>query len=175
MHHSCPHGLRPRPPPARRHPVARIDTLLNATGCPTTDIAAIADRYPEAGGLRSLRHVLTFVDPGSESLQETRTRLLLIRAGLPRPTTQIEGCNVWGAVIARIDLGWPELLVGVEYDDAQHWTDPDQHDRDVKRLEFLAAQGGTIVRVSAQQLRHERSVVVERVRRALDGAGYLVA
>jgi hypothetical protein len=152
--------------------VQRIDALLNATGCKVFDVTDIATRYPGARGIRRLRRALTLVDPGAESPQETRTRLLLVRAGLPRPVTQIEVRNEWNWIVARIDLGWPQWMVGVEYDGAQHWTDPRQHARDIERLELLAAHGWRIVRVSAMQLRHEPTVVVERVRRALLEAGF---
>ena len=88
-------------------------------------------------------------------------RLLLVRDGLPRPVTQVQVGK------RRIDMGWPEWKVGVEYDGAQHWTDPERHAEDIERLEYLAAQGWTIVRVSARQLRYDRPGIVMRVRRAL--------
>jgi len=56
--------------------------------------------------------------------------------------------------------GWK---VGVEYDGTQHWTDPERHAEDIERLEYLAAQGWTIVRVSARQLRYDRAGIVMRV------------
>src|SRR5881628_1728256 len=57
-----------------------------------------------------------------------------------------------GWVVRRVDLGWPERMVGVEYDGEQHWTGPDAYANDIDRLEFLAARGWCIVRVSARQL-----------------------
>ena len=45
-------------------------------------------------------------------------------------------------------MGWPEWKVGVEYEGEQHWTDPKQYEDDIEHLEFLAAQGWTIVRVA---------------------------
>ena len=92
---------------------------------------------------------------GCESPQETRLRLLLVRSGLPRPVTQIPVTNDWGRVARRIDMGWPEWMVGAEYDGEHHWTDPARHAEDIERLEFLAARGWTIVRVSARQLRYQ--------------------
>jgi very-short-patch-repair endonuclease len=68
-------------------------------------------------------------------------------------------------------MGWPEWMVGVEYDGEQHFTGPDDYADDIERLEFLAHRGWTIVRVSGRQLRWERPVVVQRVRRALAAAG----
>jgi hypothetical protein len=150
--------------------VIRIDALLNHTAVGVAAVAAIADRYPGARGIRRLRRVLDLVDPGAESPQETRVRMLLVRAGLPRPVTQIPVCNEWGRVVRRIDMGWPERMVGVEYDGEQHWSDPVSHSSDIDRLEFLAARGWTIVRVSARHLRQEPNTVVARVQHALKSA-----
>jgi very-short-patch-repair endonuclease len=104
---------------------------------------------------------LALVDGGAESPKETELRLLLVRDGLPRPTTQIKVGR------RRVDMGWPECQVGVEYDGEQHWTDPRRHAEDIERLEFLAGQGWLIIRVSARQLRYGRPGIVMRVRRAL--------
>jgi very-short-patch-repair endonuclease len=141
--------------------IVRIDALLNVTRCTVADIEQVAARYCGARGMRHLRASLALVDAGAESPQETRLRLLLVRSGLPTPVTQILVGN------RRIDMGWRQWKVGVEYDGAQHWTDPRQHAEDIERLEFLAAQGWTIVRVSARQLRYRPELVVDRVRTAL--------
>ncbi|MDT5329850.1 MAG: hypothetical protein QOF31_1147 [Mycobacterium sp.] len=62
-------------------------------------------------------------------------------------------------------------MVGAEYDGEHHWTNPDEYAKDIERLEFLAAKGWAIVRVSATQLRYQRGLVVERVKTALRKAG----
>lgn len=152
--------------------VIRIDALLNATRVSIPQVESIALRYPGARGIRQLRRALDLVDGGAESPQETRLRLLLVQSGLPRPVTQIPVTNDWGRVVRRIDMGWPDWMVGAEYDGEQHWTNPAIHAEDIERLEFLAAKGWTIVRVSATQLRYRRALVVERVRTALQRAGF---
>jgi very-short-patch-repair endonuclease len=111
------------------------------------------------------------VDDGAESPQETRLRLLLVDSGLPRPVTQIPVTNDYGRVVRRIDMGYPELKVGVEYDGERHFTNPDDYAKDIERLEFLAAKGWNIVRVSSIQLRYDRTQIVSRVRGALARAG----
>jgi very-short-patch-repair endonuclease len=141
--------------------IVRIDALLNATRCTVEDVGRIADRYPGARGITSLRAALNLVDGGAESPKETELRLLLVRDGLPRPTTQIKVGK------RRIDMGWPDLKIGVEYDGGQHWTDPRTHAEDIERLEFLASQGWIIVRVSARQLHRQPQEVLRRVRIAL--------
>jgi hypothetical protein len=147
--------------------VIRIDALMNATGVTRASVDAIATRYPGARGIRTLGRALDLVDRGSESPQETRLRLLLGQSGLPRPVTQIPVADERGRVRRRIDMGYPQWMVGIEYDGEQHFDNADGYADDIVRLEFLANRGWTIVRVSARQLRYERSAIVARVRRAL--------
>jgi hypothetical protein len=100
--------------------VQRINALMNATLVKVADIAATAARHPGVRGLARLHRVLMFVDGGAESPYESMTRLVLMQAGFPPLVTQIEVSDRRGAVFARIDMGWTEYLVGVEFDGAQH-------------------------------------------------------
>jgi hypothetical protein len=155
----------------RRHPlvtaVTHIDALLHATGCRVDDVDAVTTRNPAARNIRRLRTVLSLVDAGAESPTETLTRLFLVAAGLPRPMTQIAVRDAAGRVRYRLDMGWPDLMVAVEYDGEHHWTDHAQRARDIERWEFLAAAGWTIIRVSWSQLRDQPDVMVRRVAAAL--------
>jgi hypothetical protein len=151
--------------------IVRVDALMNATKVSVARTRSIAERYPGARGMRQLRATLKLVDGGAESPQETRLRLLLIESGLPRPTTQIPVRNDYAKVVRRIDLGYPEWSVGVEYDGEQHFTNPDDYADDIERLELLADKGWSIIRVSARQLRYDRQQIVIRVRTALNRAG----
>ncbi|MGE2729390.1 hypothetical protein ACQI4F_07930 [Mycolicibacterium vaccae] len=152
--------------------IIRIDSLLNATRCPPAEIMAVAGRHPGVRGIRRLREVLKLVDGGAESPQETRLRLVLIRSGAPHPQTQIPVANASGRVVRRIDMGWSDYGVGVEYDGGHHWTDPNAHDSDITRLEFLADRGWIIVRVSARQLRDRPDEIWRRAERALRQRGW---
>lgn len=144
----------------------RLDALAHATKVKVPDVELLTDRHRGARGLVQLRKVLSLVDGGVESPYETKTRLTLIGAGLLRPQTQIEVFDA-GVVMARIDMGWKEWKVGVEFDGAQHWTDPAQRTRDIDRLAELEARGWIIIRVSADLLRNRPGVVVARVGHAL--------
>lgn len=152
--------------------IIRIDALLNATRAPLAGVAFVAARHPGARGIRHLRRVMALVDGGAESPQETRTRLVLIRAGAPVPQTQIPVRNASGRVVRRIDMGWPAYRVGVEYDGGHHWTDPAAHAEDIARLEFLADQGWIIIRVSARQLREAPEDIWRRAEQALRRRGW---
>lgn len=112
------------------------------------------------------------MDGGAESPQETRTRLLLVAAGFPRPRTQIMVCDEFGYFIARIDMGWLEWKVGVEYDGPQHWAGPAEHARDVERIADLEAQGWTIIRITRDILRYRPGVFLTRVRDGMRAAGW---
>lgn len=141
--------------------VIRIDALMQATGVTVDDVLPLIDVHRGARGMKQLRRVLTLVDAGAESPQETRTRLVLIKGGLPRPQTQI----VVGKY--RIDMGWKEWLVGVEYDGPQHWTDPAIRAADIERTAELQRRGWILIRVSADMLRYRPYVIVARAREAL--------
>ncbi|OZF38695.1 hypothetical protein CH296_03050 [Rhodococcus sp. 14-2496-1d] len=159
----------------RRRPfgtaVGRLDALCRATGVGVHDIARLAENHRGARGIVQLRAVLAVVDAGAESPQETRTRLALMNAGLPRPQTQIEVVGPDGRVFARIDIGWARWKVAVEYDGEQHWSDERQRAWDIERQHLLESMGWTVIRVSALQLRVDPWEVAARVRDKLRTAG----
>jgi hypothetical protein len=128
--------------------IVRVDALANATGLKPEDVQRLTENHRGARGMVQLRCVLELMDGGAESPQETRTRLLLIAAGFPKPQTQIVVTDEYGEFVGRIDMGWTEWKVGVEYDGPQHWNDPDQQARDIDRLADLTAQGWVIIRIS---------------------------
>jgi hypothetical protein len=151
--------------------VARVDALANATKLKAVDVEDLIERHPRVRGLVQLRHVLRLMDGGAESPQETRTRLVLVRSGLPKPETQIVVLDRSNYPFARLDMGYREVKVAIEFDGAQHWTDPAQRTADIDRYAELAALGWLIVRVSSDLLRYRPEVVVARVCAALRQAG----
>ena len=147
--------------------VELIDVLLR--NCSMSEVREVASRHRGARGIRRLMNVLSLADPGAESVQETRLRMCLVGAGLPRPETQIELCGPDGRTI-RLDMGWREQRVAAEFDGAQHWGDSVQHRRDIERQETIASMGWRLVRVSRDQLINQPLAVVHRVRVALSAA-----
>jgi hypothetical protein len=152
--------------------IIRVDALANATGLKPVDVERLAENRRGARGIVQLRRVLELMDGGAESPQETRTRLLLIAAGFPKPQTQIVVVDEYGEFVGRVDMGWEDWKVGVEYDGPQHWTTPDQHAKDIDRLADLAAQGWVIIRVGRDLLRYRPHVFLARVRDAMRAAGW---
>lgn len=157
----------------RRIPgIQQLDALANATGLTIADVEAVIARHKGARGIRHLRDVLPLMDGGAESPQETRTRLVLIDGGLPKPETQIRVFTEHDDFVGRIDMGYREYLVGVEYDGPQHWTDPEQRRRDIDRQVGLTECGWIIIRVSSEMLRHYQGTILSRVQAALISRGW---
>jgi hypothetical protein len=129
--------------------VAHLEALVQATGVKVSDIAELADRHSGARGLRQLKTALELVDPGAASPRETWLRLLLIRAGLPRPTTQIPVPNPDERKRYYLDMGWEDFMVAVEYDGEQHRLDRRQYVKDIRRCETPARLGWILIRVLA--------------------------
>jgi hypothetical protein len=127
--------------------IARLDALGNATGFKADDVLAVGDRHPGARGLRQVRTALDLYDPGAASPKETWLRLLLIRAGYPRPQTQIPVLSADGCRQYYLDMGWEDLMLAVEYDGEQHRVDAIQFAYDIQRSEDLDELGWTRVRV----------------------------
>jgi Protein of unknown function (DUF559) len=152
---------------ARRLPlgvaVAAVDALTQATDLKMADIELLVDRYSGRRGVRAARAALALVDGGAQSPKETWLRLLLMRAGFPRPQTQIVVRNEWGWREAYLDMGWEDIKVAVEYDGDQHRSDRRQYVKDIRRLEMLDRYGWLVVRVVAEDHPDD---VIRRVREA---------
>jgi len=113
--------------------------------------------------MKGARAALELVDGGAQSPKETWLRLLLVRAGFPRPQTQIAVCNEWGWPEAYLDMGWDAIKVAVEYDGDQHRSSRYQYVKDIRRLDMLQRMGWTVVRVIAEDHPDD---IVRRVREA---------
>ncbi|MDH6196883.1 hypothetical protein M2272_003536 [Mycobacterium frederiksbergense] len=150
--------------------VIRVDALIQATRLKIPDVASLVDRHRGVRGLVQLRQVLDLVDDGAESPQESRLRLLYREAGMRPSHTQI---NVFDGyrLVGRIDMGWPEWKVGVQYDGIQHWTDPKQRTKDIDQNVEYEDLGWRIVRVGADLLRYRQGTVIARTRAALRASG----
>ncbi|MFD6167358.1 hypothetical protein ACFWFR_19460 [Oerskovia sp. NPDC060287] len=99
-------------------------------------------------GVRSARQVLALADGASESPGESVVRWLVHEAGLPALDLQLL-VPTWAGVF-RLDLGWSDLQVAVEFDGAVKYS--------------TLADGDATARFMAEKQRHD----------ALVEAGWLV-
>jgi hypothetical protein len=151
--------------------VQRIDALMNATDLKAVDVEELIGQHRGARGVRQLAKTLQLVDGGAESPYESLTRLLLVQAGFPRPQTQIPVYDDSGYRFARIDMGWSEWLVGVDFEGAHHWTDPKQREWDAERYAKLAELGWADIRLTSRTLHKNPRVFLDRVGATLIARG----
>lgn len=130
--------------------IAAVDALARATRTKIADVELLAERLRGRRGIRQAREALSLVDPGAESPRETWLRLLIIRAGLPWPQSQIQVYNEYGVLIAEVDMGYEHLKIAIEYEGAHHLKDPRQIRKDIHRNEALIELGWIVIRVTAQ-------------------------
>ncbi|GAB2504684.1 endonuclease domain-containing protein [Nocardia heshunensis] len=151
--------------------VPLLDSHCATTGIRPEQVLDFAATHDLGRGVAKIRAILALVDPGAESPQESRTRLFLMDNGFPKPQTQIVVRDEYGNFVARVDMGWREWLIGIEYDGAQHWTDPKQRARDIDRLAALETLGWIIIRLTAAHLRTHPERILTRLQDALATRG----
>ena len=156
----------------RDEAVARMDALLWMARVTVDDVGPLIARYPRARGLGDLRTALSLADDGAESPRETWLRLALTDAGMRPTDTQIVVRNPDGRIVAKVDMGWKDLKIGVQYDGRQHQTDRGRYIRDLQVNRALAALGWTVIRVIAEDALED---TLARVARALTGRGWRAA
>lgn len=124
-------------------------------------------RWAGRRGARVLRAAWLEIQPGSASARETWSRLLALRAGLPKP--ELNGPVELRSGITHGDLVFREYRVILEYDGEQHRTSSSQWARDVDRLNELALAGWLVVRVTR---RSTPSAVLALLEEALRSRGW---
>ena len=143
--------------------VTALDSLARATNLKAADVEVLAERHRGRRGIVRAAEAIDLMDAGAESPQETRIRLLLVRAGFPRPETQIPVYDEWGGLVAVLDMGWRDPPVGVDYEGAHHWSTRRDFSRGIRRHDAVTSLGWTDVRVTAEDT---DASIVEWVRRA---------
>ncbi len=134
----------------RDQAVQRIDALLCGTRFDVKDVLPLIERYPAARNIRRLRVALSLADAGAESPRETWLRLALTDAGMAPTGTQIPVFDEAGALVAKVDMGWEGIKVGIQYDGRHHQTDRVTYVRDQKVNRALARLEWNILRVIAE-------------------------
>jgi hypothetical protein len=90
------------------------------------------------------------ITPGSPA--EMRLLRQIADWGFPVPEAQIELRDSDGRLIGRIDLGWRETRLGLEYD-ADRTHNPRHWERDEARHPRYAAMGWQVYRIDKSDLR----------------------
>lgn len=113
---------RPAPHGDLTEHVVAADALARRHAFAPEALTAFAAQ-PRLSGTRGVRRVAAVAEqcePLAESPAESRLRMRIARAGLPRPTAQVKVYDRWGFFVARLDLAYEDLKLGVEYDGLLH-------------------------------------------------------
>ncbi|MFQ6172945.1 type IV toxin-antitoxin system AbiEi family antitoxin domain-containing protein [Oryzobacter sp. R7] len=145
--------------------VVAMDAALHRGVCSRSELAAAAASLPLRGAGAALRAVAR-VDPSSESVGETLTRLLLGDLGLA-PRSQVEIRDALGVLVGRADFVVGEWVV-VEFDGAVKYAGADGREALVaekRRESRLVELGFEVVRLTWADL-DDPTEVLRRIRAA---------
>ena len=129
---------------------------------PLLTLDGMQARLAELGripGVRLARQALGLVRAGTDSLYETRVRLLLVDAGLPTP-------NVNPAVLCPAsgrwyhpDMAYERAKIAIEFDGQGHVGSRQQMDIDVERRRHLQDADWLVISVTASQLQAPKDFI----------------
>ncbi|NIL76716.1 MULTISPECIES: hypothetical protein [Rhodococcus] len=154
------------------------DAALRAGSATVAGIEEALARSGKRAAVKA-RRTLAFCDARSESVGESRTRVLLHRAKMPPPLLQIEVRNKRGRFVGRLDLGYA-IGVALEFDGKVKYTKhakPGQDPGDVVfaekvREDEIRRIGWVVLRVTWYDLDHPDEFLA-RLQEALDLAATL--
>ncbi len=96
--------------------VVAADAALASGLTSAESLAVCLDGMGSVPGSRRASRVLTFADGDSESVGESRSRVLVHRLGLPAPALQFRVRRPDGGLVGRCDFGWEDLGTLGEFD-----------------------------------------------------------
>lgn len=139
------------------------DAALRA-GLDLPDVVGRLEQRAGHRGVRRARELFACADTGAESPGESQTRFVLLAAGLPRPTTQLEIRTHLGTF--RADMGWEEWKLLIEYDGRSKYEggEIDAFMREKRRADALAEAGYRLLRVTKEDLRTPEMLVARAMR-----------
>lgn len=142
--------------------VVFLDAMLRTgTVDPGVAYRQFTAELPRPRGSTRARQAYLLADGRAESPPESRLRVSLVLAGIPKPVPQYE-ITMDGRFVARVDLAWPDHRLAVEYDG--HWhADAAQLRKDRRRLNRLVTAGWTVLHVTDDRLRHDLDGIVAEV------------
>ncbi len=124
--------------------VVAADAALRRALITPGELATALAQTQHRRGASDARRALRFADGRCESVGESLLRVAMHDARLPTPELQIRIIRPDGSVVARADLGYPELGVLIEFDGA------------IKYSKLLRAGQSAHEAVLAEKIREDR-------------------
>jgi very-short-patch-repair endonuclease len=154
--------LTSRPPLTEA--VIAIDMALHHGLVRLPELRAWAGSHTRTKGIRQFRRVVELAEPKTESPMETRLRMLLVLARLPRPQVQVSLHDDHGRFLGRVDLFYPAQRLAIEYDGGTHRNSLVEDNR---RQNLLVSAGHRLLRFTVADIRETPAGVVDQVLAAL--------
>jgi very-short-patch-repair endonuclease len=144
--------------------VVAADLFLHAGLVTIAELRNYVAAHSRTKGVARLRRVVDLAEPKSESPMETRLRMLLVLAGLPRPEVQVSIHDVRGRFVGRPDLLYRLQRLAIEYDGGNH---RDRLVDDNRRQNGLVGAGFRLLRFTAADVYGAPETVAIQVRAEL--------
>jgi hypothetical protein len=155
---------------ATSYPVAVsvVDEALRRRVATTDQLAAAVELFSGRSGVRTAAKAIAFGDGRSESVGESRLRVLLADLGLPQPVLQAEIRNPAGGLVARVDFLLERWGVVIEFDGALKYagSGADALIAEKIREDRLRDLGYEVVRVTWADLSRPADLLA-RIQRAI--------
>ncbi|MFD6159794.1 hypothetical protein ACFWF7_35830 [Nocardia sp. NPDC060256] len=156
------------------------DAAMREYRLTTEDLLAALDHWPRRPGAAKARRAIAFMDARSESPGESRSRVRMHWAGLPKPELQHVVTDAATNFLARVDFALPELAIIGEFDGRAKYdrllrphTTPAQAVYEEKRREdAIRAQNLQVLRWTWPDL-HPFHPTATRWRHAINRAKHL--
>jgi hypothetical protein len=140
-------------------------------------LAQAATRIAGTPGSRAVQRVAQFADGRSESVGESRSRVMMHLTDLPAPVLQLEVHNEHGRLLGRCDYGWKDGRLLGEFDGLVKYgrlllpgeTAGEKIFQEKVREDQLRDTGARVVRWVWAELDHPDRLSA-RIRHALNGA-----
>jgi len=141
--------------------VVIADMALHAGLVSSDELVQAIDTYAGTWGIKALRQVVWHAEPASESQMESRLRMLIVLAGLPRPEAQVPIHDENGTFLGRPDLFYRTAHLALEYDGETH-----KHSlaEDNRRQNLLVDAGIRLLRFTASDIYRRPESVIALVR-----------
>ena len=144
--------------------VVAADMALHAALVTIAELRAYIAQHRGRKGVARLRRVVDLAEPNAESAMETRLRMLLVLAGLPRPEIQVEIRDGQRALLGRADMFYRDAGLVVEFDGGNH---RDRLIDDDRRQNRMIGTGLRLLRFTSADVYGAPGIVALQVRQGL--------
>lgn len=125
----------------RPYALAAADAMAHHGLVKPDEVIDFVEGLPGFAGIVQARALAQLIEPLTESRGESWQRLRVLDAGFPRPVAQFAVESPAGSR-RYLDLAYPELLIGMEYDGAEHHSTEEDRLHDLRRRTELATIWG---------------------------------